>query len=144
MIIAQQVEDSMDQEAPEFLAKPVPEFNRLTPSRRRRNHDIAQQHGWFLRLREQQRGQIYFSRRKINLSPFHFIHRKRQHISRPVFVPVPAIEGAHAPTGDQLQAELRLVSARGRQDSLGCPAQPRPIDRHHALTILQDDGHGDQ
>ena len=122
----------MDQEAPEFLAKPVPEFSRLTPGRRRRDDHIA----------EQKRGQIYFSRRKINLSPFH--HRKREHVGRSVFVPVPAIEGAHAPIGDQDQDELCAVSARGRQDGLGCPAQPRPIDRHHALTILQDDGHGDQ
>ena len=122
----------MDQKAPEFLAKPVPEFSRLTPGRRRRNDHIA----------EQQRGQINFPPRKTNLPPFH--HRKREHVGRSVFAQVPAIEGAHAPIGDQLQAELRVVSTRGRQDGLGGPAQPRPIDRHHALTVLQDDGHGDQ
>jgi len=72
------------------------------------------------------------------------MHRKREHVRGLVLLPVPAIEDAHAPIGDQHEAQLRAVGARGRQDGLGCPAQPRPIDRHHALTILQDDGHGDQ
>jgi len=72
------------------------------------------------------------------------MHRKGQDVGGAVFSPVPAIEDAHAPIGDQHEAQLRAVGARGRQDGLGCPAQPHPIDRHHALTILQDDGHGDQ
>lgn len=122
----------MDEEAPEFLAKPVSKFSRLTPGRRHRDDDIAQQK-W---------GQATFLR-KSSLSPF-LVQGEREDVGRAVFFQVPAIEGAHAPIGYQHQAELRAVSARGRQDGLGCPAQPRPFDRHHALTILQDDGHGDQ
>ena len=67
-----------------------------------------------------------------------------QHVRGSVLLPIPAIEGAHAPIGNQQQAKLRVVSSRGRQDGLGCPAQPHPIERHYALPVLQDDGHGDQ
>ena len=129
MIVAQQVENSMDEEAPEFLAKPVSKLSRLTPGRRHRDDHIAKQK-W---------GQST----KSSLSPF-LVQGEGQDVGGAVFFPIPAIEGAHAPIGDQHQAELRAVGARGRQDGLGCPAQPRPIDRHHTLTILQDDGHGDQ
>lgn len=119
----------MDEEAPEFLAKPVSKFSRLTPGRRHRDDHIAQQK-W---------GQST----KSSLSPF-LVQGEREDVGGSVFFPVLAIERAHAPIGDQHQAEFRAVGARGRQDGLGCPAQPCPIDRHHALTILQDDGHGDQ
>ena len=122
----------MDEEAPEFLAKPMSEFSRLTPGRRHRDDHIAQQK-W---------GQATFSE-KSSLSPF-LVQGERQDVGGAVFSPVPAIEDAHAPIGDQHEAQLRAVCARGRQDGLGSPAQPHPIDRHHALTILQDDGHGDQ
>jgi hypothetical protein len=138
VIVAQQVEDPMDQEAPEFLTKSVPEISRMTPGRIDRNHDIAQQHGRTVGARpptlpSPSRGEGEGGG-----------ERKRQHVGRSVFFPVPAIEGAYAPVGDQHQAELRAIGPRGRQDGVGCPAQPRPIDRHHALTVLQDDGHGDQ
>ena len=103
VIVAQQVENSMDEEAPEFLAKPMPEFSRLTPSRRHRDDHITQQK-W---------GQAT----KSSLSPF-LVQGEREDVGGAVFFPVLAIEGAHAPIGNQHQAKLRVVSSRGRQDGL--------------------------
>ena len=159
VIVAQQVEDPMDQEALEFLAKSVPEISRMTPGRRDRDDYVAQKHRRFLMLRaclhtpphlsplpRRGRGDLFFPSPPEGEGEGEggYLKRKRQHVGRSVFFPVPAIEGAYAPVGDQHQAELRVLNPRGRQDSVGCPAQPRPIDRHHALTVLQDDGHGDQ
>src|SRR3989454_9295341 len=94
----------MDEEAPEFLAEPVPEFSRLTPGRRHRDNHITQQK-W---------GQATFSE-KSSLSPF-LVQGEGQDVGGAVFFPVPAIEDAHAPIGDQHQAQLRAVGARGRQE----------------------------
>ncbi len=148
VIVAQQVEDSMDQEARHFITQAVSEFRSLSLRGFHCNHDIAKQHGWTAVARPPTHT---FPTTRCNEEAMGAPgggmgggERKREHVGRSVIFPIPAIEGAHTPIGDQHQAELRAVSARGRQDGLGCPAQPRLIDRHHALTILQDDGHGDQ
>lgn len=132
MIVAQQVKDAVDQEPYHLVEQHVPPFCRLPPSGRQRNDDIA----------KKKRGQIYFSRRKINLSPFPFvIHRKSQDVRRTVFTAVTGVQCAHAPVRDQQHTQFGVTGSRRGEDGHGSPAQPREIDPYRALTVLENDGH---
>ena len=122
MIVAEKMQDTMNKKARDFIAKAVPQHRRLPLCGGHRDDHIAEK-------RASEAGESALTQ------------RKREDIRSTILVPVAPIERAHALVGDEHQAQIPCLGASGRQDGLGRPAQPYPIDGHSTLTVLQENGH---
>jgi hypothetical protein len=125
MIVAAEMQHAMDQQRHEFLFhRPAGRLG-LTPSRRHRDHDVAQVGGILIEV----------------MRCSSFSKRECQNVRTAILVPEAAIEPPHSPIAYEREMHVCRRLTGEREDSLRQPQDSSASDCHRPDIHLKGHGH---